>query len=192
MSKQKFSVLVIKEGTKEKFLRIFQKNDWLLTGEEQRTDEKPYEIIWRTDDSKSTVHYIQDHIMERNYFIIKGENIAQVKDDILDMFSRYLYTEDEIFEMWKKAKSQEEKIRAIYYVGVAAPSEPDSRLLNIFKEAFGDPDSEVRLAAVWAVSYVDWHEVQKLVKDASISDSNEEVRDTAATLMKSYERGIGM
>lgn len=191
-------ILVIKTGTRERFIRIFQQsdwlqqNDWLLWGENQRSDDTPYEIIWSTDDEETRVHYIQDHAIEIAYFFVEGQAYEDVAREVQAMLAHYVYTKEDIIGMWHQAQTQSEKINAMYHVGAASPSSFDEDYYHLFQQAFADPDPEVRLAGVWAASYVAWSNMQELIRTVQTDDENSEVRDTAASLLRTYDQHLGL
>lgn len=148
-----------------------------------KTEEEVYEQIWLTEDESTSIHYIEDPLIDIRYLFIHGSKQVEVINAIssyLDLFQR-----GEIFEMIHKAASTEEYIQAIYHLGVTANHDYDKEIFELFKAVFAHSEPKVRNAAILATSYVGWKEFEEPLKNLSDSDPEKEVQEFAKFTLQS-------
>ncbi|MDJ1471068.1 HEAT repeat domain-containing protein [Cytophagaceae bacterium DM2B3-1] len=194
-STDKYEIMLIKNATRKDVINTFQRDeyDWFIWDEIQRTEKQPYEIVWAADDEgKTLVSYIQDFIVNMDYLLVRGENVLEIAPEVRSLFQQRIFTKEEILHLWSQAQTQNEKIKSIYQIGVSASSTFDPDIYAIFETLVNESDNEVRLAAVWSMSYIAWPQIQELVTQYAMSDSDSEVRDVAQALLQTYETGIGL
>lgn len=188
-----YDVILLKDITRKDVVNIFQADFWAIWDEIQRDEKHPYEIIWAADDDGETlVSYIQDFIVGMDYLLIRGENVSEVVNDVKVLFDKHMYTKMEVISLWKRSSSRNEKIKSIYQVAVIASSEFDEEIYSIFQNTASETDKDVRLAAVWGMSYIAWPEIQFLVNRYATEDPDAEVQDVAKSLQQAYKTGVGL
>ena len=180
--------LIIKPHVKKGiFLNRFLDNDWMLWGENPRSDVAPYEVVWTSEDELSSIHYIEDHMVNIRYLQIKSEKVDAITDFVQTLFPDELYRSNQIFQMVDKAESPKVQARGLAYLAVSAPSEFDQSYYDLFDQALQSPDIDLRLATLLVLSYVEWAPIKRLVREVSLKDQDKQVREAASTILKSYD-----
>ncbi|MDJ1505308.1 HEAT repeat domain-containing protein [Xanthocytophaga agilis] len=192
-STDSYEIMLLKNATRKDVMNTFHFNRWPIWTEIQRTEKQPYQLVWSADNKgKTLISHIQDFIVNLDYLLVRGENVLEIAPKVRSLFQQHIFTKEEILHLWAQAQTQNEKIKSIYQIGVSASSTFDLDVYAIFGTLVNESDNEVRLAAVWSMSYIAWPQIQELVHKYAVSDSDSEVRDVAQALLRTYETGIGL
>jgi hypothetical protein len=143
------------------------------------------EIIRRTDDENTFVHYVEDSVMGVKYIFFEGKNASKEFKAAENEFDFYAW--GDLIEQFKNSVDLPPKIHSIYNLSVLTSSEYDKSQMEFFTDlVFKDPDEQVRLAGIAGISYVDWAQFQNLLKDLEKNDESQAVRNSARKMLESY------
>jgi hypothetical protein len=148
-----------------------------------------YELVWLTSDGVTTVHYVEDDLVKFPYLVVKGEgdNLSQIADTIhrkLEVYSR-----EEISDLVQQARTRGQKMEAIAFLGVSAPTSFDQSIFEGLVGAMSDRDPEVRRTAVWMTGYSAWPQYRELLTRLMESDTDESVRTDAGFVLAGFDAG---
>lgn len=123
-----------------------------------------------------------------NYLLIKGERSQTTISDVEKNFRKYVFSQEEILKMLDSSANPTDKIRAYYHLSIAAGSDYNDEFFSKLKCIFSEPDPDVQTEAMYALSYVDWPEVQELVAKLSLTTYSDAVRQAAKLLLDAYKK----
>lgn len=170
--------------------RVASRNRWLIWNIIQPGPNNPYEMIWlfdkRDDEPEETaMHYIEDERLQIRYMAVTGKERDRVVKQMYH--TMHVYTRDEVKAMVITAVTPTDYIRAIYHVAVIAnPAVFDPELFELYQTVLAHADSEVRFAALSAITYTDWREFQDILRHMKEHDPDEQVRQRAGILLDSF------
>lgn len=156
--------------------------NWLWQDVFPRSQNNPHEIKWVTRDKQTSIHYMEDFLIEVNYILAKGKDANEVIEQV--RASLATYSEDDVRVMWEQATSPKQKVRAIYFAAIAAPQKYDPESFRFFERAFTDPDGEVRMAAIVASGYLGWPELKEILQQLTEGDPDADVRKNAQLMLE--------
>ena len=157
---------------------------WLWWDKVPESEEHPYESIYTTLDKKTSLHFVDDSLLDVRYLLIKGSNVEATAAKARSVLPTW--EDAEVLRTARGADEPEERQRAILQSAVLAAENKDPVFLEIFRQARSHPDPAVRRAAMTAISYLGWPELREIVAEYA-SDPDPEVRQDAATLLEAYE-----
>ncbi len=168
--------------------KITRFTTWIFSETASRdTDNNiPFELMWKTKDEETTIHYIEDELVQFSYIVVKGKDVDKVVSKICSKIE--VYSNEEIFRKFIDATNRSEKMKAVAYLGVASPYKFDAQFFELLQTAFSDVDSEVRRTAVWCIGYASWPEFKETLDRLAKSDPDELVREHAGYLAAAYEQ----
>ncbi|MBA2681554.1 MAG: HEAT repeat domain-containing protein [Ktedonobacteraceae bacterium] len=163
-------------------------NDWTMLKRVKADAEQrvPHEVIWQTGNKQSTVHYVEDDVVQFPYVFIRGGTIEAVLDVIRTTLTTY--TDEELLELFRAATTSEAKKQALAYLGVGAPVQASKDFFAQFQTALADDDPDVRQAALVMMAYPSWPELRPLLEDRRDNDSDSAVRHTAAAVLAAFDQ----
>jgi hypothetical protein len=144
--------------------------------------ESPREVIYRTDDAATTIHWIEDHKTGIPYISVMGANLNAVGGQVRD--SVPTYSLDEVRALVERAATADERVRAICYLGLAAPDAFDAAIFAVFERYLDDEDRDVRQAAVLATLYVGWPELIAPLRRCATGDAEAVLRQQADAIVR--------
>jgi len=178
---------IVKENVSlQKIDSLAWDENWYLYNFIPPTEEEPYEKIWKTQDEQTTIHYIEDSLINIRYFLVEGKSREEILEQIRS--SLETFEKDEIVEMIKNSVEPIQYVHAIYHVGVAATQNYDSEFFELFKSAFCHSDVKVRNAAILSTGYAGWQEFQQPLDLLKTSDPDPIVREFAAYTLESLAK----
>jgi hypothetical protein len=148
-------------------------------------DGQPEEKIWLTEDERSSIHFIEDHVLNVNYIAVEGEKKEKIAAQIrarlraLDM--------DDLERLFDEAEDADDWIAAIYRVAASTSGTCDAELLSFYRRALEHDDPEVRRAAIYAMAYPAWKEFRPILEETKAKDPDPRVRDYAAEMLTELE-----
>ena len=159
---------------------------WFLVKRVDRDPDNriPYELVWKTPDEETSIHYIEDELVQFSYIVVKGSDSQEVADEIRSGMA--MYSVDDIFRWLDEARPGGDMMQAVAHLGVAAPRRFDSAFFGRFEQAFASSDPEVRRTAIWSCGYPAWPEFLSILERLSTEDSHPEVREDAGILLASF------
>jgi len=160
--------------------------DLIEVAKEDPREGTPYQVIWATEGEREAIHYINDHVLNLRYVLVKGNAPDNVLWEIRKTL--HVYEVSEIIEELNSATEADAIVKAINKLAVAAPQSFDFETYNLFKKYAAHPDPEVRSAVIFAMSYPAWKEFRQLVEQLGLNDPNSEVRETAQYFLEGYSR----
>jgi hypothetical protein len=161
-------------------------SDWSLIKTIKADENTPHEVIWLHSFENVNIHYIEDFYIGIAYFVLRGDELDSVIEDICA--SLPTYTEDDVFKMLEDYKDdQDNLVKAIYYLGLIAPQQFSSLYFNLFKDVLSHKNSIVRSAVITAIGYVGWQAFKDLLEPLQNSDPDLEVRTDASVLLSGFE-----
>jgi hypothetical protein len=150
----------------------------------ERQGDQPREDVWNTADEKSWLHEIEDHVTGLRYLVVRGEHVDATVKKLRKQLDTVTHT-DALNAL--KDATGEDKLMALYQLGVAAPPDGNQRVAAALRKALlDDDDKDIRHAAVIAIAYTGYPELKDAVKEASENDPSEAVRSSAKGLLDSY------
>ncbi len=72
-------------------------NDWSLIRTIKADENTPHEVIWQDSLQNVTIHYIEDFYIGVAYFVVRGDDLDSVVEDIHATLR--ICKEDDVFEM---------------------------------------------------------------------------------------------
>lgn len=160
-------------------------NNWALVDVEKATEERPREVIFKLWETDCKVHFIDDYLLNLSYFVLCGQQIEQTEALIRKAVDTY--TDNEIRQMAATACTEEEKVRAIYRVGIIAVNPNKQGLVSIFSQYFVDPIPQVRQATILASGYAGIPELLGQLELLAKHEQNPEVREYAKAMVESFK-----
>lgn len=157
-------------------------NGWLLWNEIERSDSTPHEVVWVLKDQKTSIHFVEDFVIDVDYLVIKGPDADKVLKEAVSSLDSY--DKNDILELAKKAAKPEERIRAVYYAGAAGAGPFDRDLFGVIERAAEDEDAKVRRAAIVATGYLEWAQARKLLERLARDDPDDRVREDAKLMLE--------
>ncbi|MDA0182772.1 hypothetical protein OJ997_20840 [Solirubrobacter phytolaccae] len=156
---------------------------------DHRTDgdkDTPREDVWRTIDEKTWLHEVEDPVTGLRFLVVRGEDrdkhVRRIRKELDTV------THTEALKALKAASSRDDKLEALYQTGIAAPEEPNQRVVSALTKALeGEDDYHLRQAALIAIAYTSWPDFKAAVKTAAEDDESEAVRSTAHGMLKAFK-----
>jgi HEAT repeats len=150
-------------------------------------NEIPYELIFKTNDGRSSVHYIEDYVAKLSYVIVIGDDVAATVARVKNVMT--VCDRDVALKMLDQAKTREQRLNALLQLGIVAPQQFDEVVFNHLTQAMSDKDPEFRRTAVWLVGYTAWPQFKEPLEKLAKSDPDDEVRGDAEILLESLKEG---
>ena len=183
--------LVLRPPAGEAEVRAFAGSaGWELRREhrEDRARLVPHELVFAAPGGETWINYVDDYIVGFPYLAVSGREpeaaIRQLRSALP------VIPEEEIVAEATSADSAD-PARAVRRLGVVAPPEFDARYFDAFARAFGHPDPEVRIAAVWASSYPGWSQLKPLLERLRREDPSRKVRREADNMYGAFaDQGV--
>lgn len=147
--------------------------------------DTPYELIWYANVKATAIHYIEDDLTGVHYFVVRGEFIGEIVQQIRGGLG--VYNVDDFAELLAGAQDEEDYAFVLYRLAIAAPVRFDEQYYSLLEQGLTHADAAVREVAIGAASYVDWEEIKAKIREMAEQDPSAEVRTTAATLIEAYE-----
>ena len=143
--------------------------------------QQPFEKIWLAQDGTASVHWIEDRVIDLDYFAVQGDDPGPVVDAIRAGVPTYdraqLAGEMEAAEHW------DELLRALYRVAAAAPPEYDPQVFDWLARGFGDEHPTVRRMTAVLTSYLGWPELRAPLERLT-RDEDVETREVAHRMLQ--------
>ncbi|MDQ2809091.1 MAG: hypothetical protein M3Z04_19630 [Chloroflexota bacterium] len=167
--------------------RLAEVQNWLMEAWIHAEPEKqiPDEVIWETDDQATTIHYIDDLLVQFPYLVVKGRDKEAMVKILRENLA--LYSADELLQEARTAQTRAEKKETVARLGVGAPLAYNEDFFQLLHDAMNDPEPEVRRVAVWVATYPAWAQLRKPLEQVRDEDSDEEVRDDARVVLASFD-----
>jgi hypothetical protein len=164
--------------------RLAWREDWEIHGIIPRTGETPHEVVFAVDEG-TTVHYVEDFVLGRNYLVVRGDRARVVVDRIQTKLATY--SRAELIEAARGAKTANECIRAITLLAITSADDLDEEVLHHFAEAAACNDPRVRRRAILGMGYVEWSEFAPILERLERGDPEPEVREDARLMREGLE-----
>ena len=161
-------------------------NGWALQGFYEATEQKPKQTIYKDFDDRHTIHFVDDEYIQVHYVLVRGPT----PDDVLAGAEKTIpcFDDEELWELSEAAVEPWEHIRALYYLGVSAPREPEQRRIDYFVEQAQNDVPEIRRAAIVAMGYANWDSLAEALAKIAQEDADLSIRAHAASLREGYEQ----
>jgi hypothetical protein len=151
--------------------------EWLLLKSWPRGQDRPYEDVWVDRDEQTWIHYIEDHLVDLRYLVVKGTDVSAVESEARQLLPAY--QAEDARRAWDTATTADERVEAVYLLALTAGPEDRSRAVAALQAASSDGDPAVRHALVLATTYVGWPELRRLLELLAKNDSVDAVRQEA-------------
>lgn len=150
--------LVLKDYVrKEDLEQVARAERWILRKETLAQERKPYQRLWITFDLRTGICYAEDDLIRVRYIEVRSTELADAVSRLTRLVD--VFNAAEILGLATMAANSAHLVDAVHKAAVAAPKEPEPRLLQIFQAAMRHPDPAVRIAAIEAVAYAGWQEL---------------------------------
>jgi hypothetical protein len=141
--------------------------NWLLHSVIPQSEQNQYEIIWTTQDQQTSIHYIEDFLINVNYILAKDQEAEKVIEQVRSVLPTYNW--QDIQAKWTQAGNTGERVQSIYYAAIVAPQTFDQAVMDFFEVAPSHSDTDVRLAVIVATGYLGWSELRKRNRPEDVS-----------------------
>lgn len=147
------------------------------------------ERIWATADGRAYISYLSDFGLRMNYLVVQGEGAEPVARDIALVFP--VIGRDQVLALVPTAPGRDPWIQCLYQAAVVAREDsPDQDLVGLFVAGLGQPDPEVRRAAVYACTYAGWQELREPLERTAREDADADVRTMAEATLASLHQHV--
>jgi hypothetical protein len=151
-------------------------------------EEQPFEKIWLTEDGSTSIHWIEDHVLDLDYFAVQGDRRDDVVQAIRDDIETYDHAQ--LRELMESAEDWDDVLAALHHVAAAAPPQFDPELFEWFERGFTHEHPAVRKMTAILTSYPGWSQFREPL-ERLLDDEDAEVRDVAATMLGKLAAGGG-
>ncbi|WP_329378420.1 HEAT repeat domain-containing protein [Streptomyces sp. NBC_01716] len=145
------------------------------------------EEIWLTGDAETSVHWVNDELLDVSYIVVRGGNADSLAENI-----RSELPMDGIPDLQARAIADRDPdvlIDTLYRTAVVAGSKYDPRAFALLRWGLGDPDPLIRRVSLVAVSITGWERFIPILDEISKQDIVSEVRDQAARVRDGLKPG---
>jgi hypothetical protein len=178
--------LVFKTNGEARLSAICVRNSWGMVAQRLGDPERqiPLELEFASDEDDGDIRivYVDDPISECSYVVVTGADKDKACKLITDKAETW--SDEEALEAWRDAPHDSAQIEAILRVGVVAPHAYSERFAQVLKQALANEDRAVREAAVAAVAYRDWRELDASLQSIADGDSDERCRNRARLMLE--------
>lgn len=184
-----FHRLILKPPRNDVALVTFTlENDWIMERHISPVPERfiPLEMVFTSDAHDATLHYVDEPLVRFPYVQVVGAD----RDEVASILRKNVdcFTDEEIFRMWDDASSDAEHEAAAFHLGVASPEHPAAPFLARMQKALQHPSPVVRLAAILAVGYRGWHELEPMLAEMKTNDPDSDVRIRAESMLEAMHQ----
>ncbi|WP_410597530.1 HEAT repeat domain-containing protein [Amycolatopsis sp. lyj-23] len=151
--------------------------DWLFLQNWPRGEDRPYEDVWVDRDERTWIHYVEDHLVEARYLVVKGADVPAVESEARELLAAY--RPEDALRAWDSATTADERVEAVHLLALTADPEDRSGSVAKLRAAASDDVTAVRRALVLVTTYVGWPELRQLLEDMTSNDPVEAVRQEA-------------
>ncbi|MGW0436451.1 HEAT repeat domain-containing protein [Micromonospora sp. NPDC003197] len=136
----------------------------------------PYEQVWRA--GASAVHYIEDDLLGVAYCVCLGPDEDSLGRHLSESLGAV--TVSDVTGALSTINGIDARRHAIAFLAaLGAQQAADSRIVDALTTALADPEREVRTAALFAVAYLSWPELDPALSRVAANDSDDGVRADA-------------
>lgn len=181
MARQPWTRLVTRDEDRQDAIeRVASEQYWILDEVVQRSAERPFEMVWITEDEEVSIHFVDDFVLGLPYVLVRGEH----KDEVVALLHDELDTVDraEVLDRGLAAKSDDDLVMAVYLVAASASSSFDPELFEVVARAASADAPPARAAAAVALGYVEWPEGEEVLERLA-ADEAPEVAEVAAGVL---------
>lgn len=153
----------------------------------EEVNHSPQEEIWLTGDAKTSVHWINDELLDVSYIAVRGINSTALAKSI-----RAEVPMDDIPQLHARVVADRDSnvlIDTLYRTAIVAGSNYDSQAFALLRWGLNDPDPLIRRVSLVAVSIVGWERFIPILDEISKQDLVGEVRDQAARVRDGLKLG---
>jgi hypothetical protein len=163
-------------------------NDWSLVRAIKASESAPHEVIWKDNIEDVTIHYVEDFYIDIAYFVLNGDRLDSVVEDIQKALPNSQHQDDFLKVLGDSQEVPEHLVPALYGLGLTAPESFDPKIFSIFQQFLSHPRPELRAAVLTAIGYVGWPEFKALLEPVQQSDPDPEVRKDAEVMLAGFEQ----
>jgi hypothetical protein len=167
---------------REEISTVAWQQNWECCDIQKRDENNPFTITWMTRDEKTSIQYLENHIVDIPYVMIEGENqeqIAEVLRKSLDF-----YHIDELYDRLNSNLEDQEILRAINLFGSALSGKFNADYFGVFERYLSHPSPDVRKATMFAAAAPSWAEFRPLFEKTRLNDPDLTVREYARVTLE--------
>jgi hypothetical protein len=180
MTEKVARVLPKQSVSRDDATHLARRNGWQYHDMFLADGDQPFEKVWLTEDGATSVHWIEDPILELNYFAVDGEGrdevVAELRED-LDVYDR-----EALRALVEGATEWFDLLPALHHVAAAAPPEFDQELFEWLDRGLTHEEPAVRKMAAILTAYPGWPELRAPL-ERLLEDEDEEVRTVAEQML---------
>ncbi len=178
-------------------------NDWFWCDRIEPSKSRPYEITFITLDRQTSVHYMEDFLLDVHYILAIGPEAPRISREAHASLATYSWADTAA--RLTAATTAAERVSALHLAAATIPPEPESDLIAQLEAEATHPDAEVRQAACLAMGYSAWPDFRTTLERLTASDPSSPVRKGAQLIIAAWdkppapttarqrsERGIGL
>jgi hypothetical protein len=142
--------------------------------------EQPFEKVWLNEPGDTSIHWIEDPILDLDYFVVQGAHQGEIADELREDFPTY--SRDELRAGLDDAQDWPAFLLALQRAAAAAPPAYDPEIAGWFDRGFGHEEPAVRKMAAILTSYPGWPELRPALERLG-DDEDAEVRSVAQSML---------
>jgi hypothetical protein len=161
--------------------RVASRERWILDEVAKATKDRPFELVWLTDDEETSIHYIEDTVLALNCVLVRGEEV----DEVVELIRADVETvpREEVLARGRRAEGTW-LVNAAYLVAATASSDYDAEAFAIVERAAEAAEPDARRAAAVSMGYLEWPESRERLERLAHEDPDPDVRQTASTILE--------
>ena len=165
--------------TRQALVDVCRRRGWLLDDVFERCQQKhiPQSLVFDAVGFDGTVSWVDDDAVGACYIVVKGSRCAELVTALREDIAAA--TDDDLLRAWDRATELQDRISAMFVLGVGAPPACDERFLARFREGTADKHADIRLATMTALQYRSWPEYVDIVAKLA-SDPDKETAGIAS------------
>ncbi len=167
---------------REELSTVAWQQNWECCDIQKRDEQNPFMITWMTRDEKTSICYLENHIVDIPYIMIEGENQEQIAEVLCSSLDFY-----DVKELYASLNSNLEDwkiIRGIHLFGTALSGSFNADYFGVFERYLSHPNPDVRKVTMFAAAAPSWAEFRPLFEQVSNSDPDLTVREYATVTLE--------
>lgn len=145
------------------------------------------ELVYYVPGSENFVVLRDDILAGIKFISILGPHPESLVDGVRAEFSAW--SDEELFAWWDRAAQSadvDDKVDAVLFLGVNTPRAPHDAYVRRLRAGLGDPDKDVRNAAVVAAAFADWRLLTDDLARIARSDPDDKARERAQRVLDGW------
>ncbi len=161
---------------------------WYWSDRFAASKNRPYEITFITRDRQTSVHYIEDFLLDVHYILAIGPEADRISREAQASLATYVWAD--AATRLAAATTPAERVAALHLAAATLPPEPDSAIIVQLEAEASHADAEVRQAACLAMGYSGWLPFRALLERLKSSDPSSQVRKGTQVILAAWDKSV--